>query len=338
MPAKRVTLADIASHLGVNKSTVSRALQNDPSVNPGTVDKVRAMAAALGYVPDPALSALSQERWRREDRQCSLNWAYLCEQPDSVNKREELVLLGSLAGKLGYSITPVGLRQQGGARTINRILRARGVCGVLLDRVYDTALAHRFDWDHLDWPAYSWVAAIESRYAPAVHRVINNSFDTTREAFARMVNHGYKRIGFIQEAPDLSRENERQQAAFLQYKEMHPTISMVQAFVGERIASMATADIDRLRSARPTAILYGYTAIRDRLPHDLAALPWATLTSQADDKSVAGIHMSMEAMFRAAVDLLDFQYRRRERGLPQHRHTLLVDAIWQDGESLPRLG
>lgn len=55
----RVTLADVAHLAGVSPITVSRALRGERAVDPALVERVRAAAERLGYVPDPAARALA---------------------------------------------------------------------------------------------------------------------------------------------------------------------------------------------------------------------------------------------------------------------------------------
>lgn len=55
----RVTLADVARAAAVSPITVSRALRGERSVDAALVDRVRAAARKLGYVPDPAARALA---------------------------------------------------------------------------------------------------------------------------------------------------------------------------------------------------------------------------------------------------------------------------------------
>jgi LacI family transcriptional regulator, gluconate utilization system Gnt-I transcriptional repressor len=55
----RITLADVARAAGVSPITVSRALRGERAVNAELVERVRAVAERLGYVPDPAARALA---------------------------------------------------------------------------------------------------------------------------------------------------------------------------------------------------------------------------------------------------------------------------------------
>ncbi len=58
----RVTLADVAQFAGVSPITVSRALRGERAVNAELVERVRAAAHKLGYVPDPAARSLASQR------------------------------------------------------------------------------------------------------------------------------------------------------------------------------------------------------------------------------------------------------------------------------------
>lgn len=55
----RVTLADVARVAEVSPITVSRALRGERAVDPALVQRVKAAAERLGYVPDPAARALA---------------------------------------------------------------------------------------------------------------------------------------------------------------------------------------------------------------------------------------------------------------------------------------
>ncbi len=58
----RVTLSDVAQAAGVSPSTVSRALRGERAVDPALIERVQAVSARLGYVPDPAARALASQR------------------------------------------------------------------------------------------------------------------------------------------------------------------------------------------------------------------------------------------------------------------------------------
>ncbi|MHA7773719.1 HTH-type transcriptional regulator GntR [Roseibium sp. M-1] len=55
----KTTIADVAREAGVSAMTVSRALRDPDKVSAKTLVKIRAVVDRLGYVPDPAASALA---------------------------------------------------------------------------------------------------------------------------------------------------------------------------------------------------------------------------------------------------------------------------------------
>ncbi|WP_051897617.1 LacI family DNA-binding transcriptional regulator [Sciscionella sediminilitoris] len=57
-----ITLAELAERAGVHVSTVSRALGSGSGVGAATVERIRALAAELGYHRDPAAAALRTRR------------------------------------------------------------------------------------------------------------------------------------------------------------------------------------------------------------------------------------------------------------------------------------
>ncbi|MEG0556607.1 MAG: LacI family DNA-binding transcriptional regulator [Comamonas sp.] len=58
----RVTLQDVAAHIGVSAMTVSRALRGGARVDPQLLQSIREAAQEMGYVPDPAARALASQK------------------------------------------------------------------------------------------------------------------------------------------------------------------------------------------------------------------------------------------------------------------------------------
>ncbi|HSX91456.1 MAG TPA: LacI family DNA-binding transcriptional regulator [Hydrogenophaga sp.] len=61
-PSGRITLQDVAREAEVSPITASRALRGERGVAAELVERVKAAAARLGYVPDPAARALASAR------------------------------------------------------------------------------------------------------------------------------------------------------------------------------------------------------------------------------------------------------------------------------------
>lgn len=61
---RRVTINDLAGHLGLTKSTVSRALNDYPDIAPGTRKRVKRQAEIMGYSPLSQAQAIKTGRTR----------------------------------------------------------------------------------------------------------------------------------------------------------------------------------------------------------------------------------------------------------------------------------
>ncbi len=59
---KLTTIKDIAKKLGINHSTVSRALNNDPRINKATAEKIRQTAMEMNYIPNTAAKGLARAK------------------------------------------------------------------------------------------------------------------------------------------------------------------------------------------------------------------------------------------------------------------------------------
>ncbi|RMD49290.1 MAG: LacI family transcriptional regulator [Ignavibacteria bacterium] len=59
---QKITLSDIAKHLGVSTVTVSKALRGQPDISESMKKSVQATAQKMGYIPNRAASLLSSKR------------------------------------------------------------------------------------------------------------------------------------------------------------------------------------------------------------------------------------------------------------------------------------
>ncbi|HYC07111.1 MAG TPA: LacI family DNA-binding transcriptional regulator, partial [Candidatus Binatia bacterium] len=59
---RHVTIAEVAQAAGVSKTAVSFAFNRPDRLAPATVERVRSVAAELGYRPDPAARLLGRRR------------------------------------------------------------------------------------------------------------------------------------------------------------------------------------------------------------------------------------------------------------------------------------
>ena len=182
----RITLDDVARHVGVSAITVSRALRSPQKVAPALRDQILEAAQTLGYVPNHAASALASAR--------SMNIAVLI--PSLTN-----MLFVDMIGGIEDILNPHGYQILIGTTRYapeeeERLLRA--YLGFTPDGLLITGLDHS---------AGTW-ELLRGYNRPIVH-LMDMGKDTDsytvgfsqHEAGATLTRHllgkGYRRIGFV---------------------------------------------------------------------------------------------------------------------------------------------
>lgn len=186
-------MADIARHLKLSTSTVSRALSRHPSIPEKTRLRVEKTASALGYRPDPMMSQIAARRWSRTSAEPRACMAYIV-LGAKVNRRTPH-WKGAQRGaaSLGYRLEGFSVENMDASNHLCRILRARGIRGIIFRHA--TASARLPDWD---WSAYSVICCGEPPAEhPPMHTVelaiTDNHQRLARECLAR----GIKRPGLL---------------------------------------------------------------------------------------------------------------------------------------------
>ena len=205
-----ITMQDVARAAGVHQTTVSLALRNDPRLPEKTRMKIQALAEKLGYRPDPMLAALNFYRASRHVVKAPPTMAFLF----NLNAASELAgkyplqlfLEGARAqaDQLGYHLDEfyVGHEAEGG-RQMQRILRARGITGVIVAAFLNQTAAF-----NLDWPQVSAVAIESQQLRLSLHTISTHQQAITREAIRRLRELGYRRIGLaVESAEDIYLKN-----------------------------------------------------------------------------------------------------------------------------------
>ena len=132
-----VRMREIARELGVDASTVSRALRGDPRIGVGLSKTIRSAAERLGYRPNPLVSALMANRRRGKTADADVVALVTCYDGEDWRQKDvcrwEYEGIRRRAAHLGFRLEVFALEDYGGnAARLERTLRARGIVGVLL--------------------------------------------------------------------------------------------------------------------------------------------------------------------------------------------------------------
>lgn len=339
------TLRDIAQRAGISAMAVSLALRGARGVSAETRTRVRALAAELGYRPDPSIARLMahlrQGNARVKAALCILSPAlpavvgrggggidasgqdYVLRQVQGARQR---------AMELGYSTLVQRLDVTARSRPdIDRILAARGIEGVI---VLPTVHVESLD-AVLDWTRLAAVATTFSVPTPAFHRVVPDQFGNIIMACERLVALGFRRIGLFIAADTEQRVRHHYTAAAMWHGHYAG---------GESVEPLIDRDPEPaalrrwVRWQRPDVIVTDAPELLSRTAARAgAALPKLVTmheSSQPDDSRVIGSINQRPALIGAtAVDVLTGMLHRGEKGVPTEPIVSLVRGAW-----LPRSG
>ncbi len=348
MAGKRVTLRDVAREAGVHFTTVSLALRNSPQLPEATRKRIREAAAALGYRPDPHLSALSAYRQaiRPPGFQATLAWVTNHPTRDGWQSasqfREYHAGARERAEDLGYTLEELWLRapRMTPARA-GQILRAKNITGLLM--APQPAPDMNID---LDWSRFCAVTFGYGLRQPKLPTVSNHQYHSGLRAVSELHELGYRRIGLML-SPDHDAVIDHQYtgAYYGEMQRRNPDNQIPVLFLPE------TDDRSRQKSTftewikrhRPDALLtmpyYDIHALAAaagrRIPNDLG-IALLNLIGDMKNGEFAGMAEPSREVGAAAVDHLVSMINHDHRGIPATQNLILVESVWMSGKSARR--
>ncbi len=341
MPEKRITLKDIAREAGVSVSAVSLALRNNPAIPEATRLRIQDAAKTLGYTPDPALAALGAHRNAMKRDRVETTLAYLDTRdpaglpPNILHRSEYLSGARRRGAELGYKIDVFWMQREaaGDGMKASRILRARGIRGVMI-APFQSAWGEL----NLDWQHFCAVSLGRSMGRPLLHAVSHDHSDAVGLAIRELLEHGYRRPGLALEPTMNARVSQRWLAGYLveQQTRIAPE-DRIPPFIDE---ISPPASIHRwLKKHRPDVVLSigGGTpeliqSAGLRIPDDIG---FVHLDSH--EKEISGIVQDMPEVGALAVECIHRSLLANEFGLPRSRQLTLLAGHWREGRTIRKI-
>lgn len=338
---RRVSVRDMAKVLGVSHSAVSLALRNSTQVSEKLRKNVRQLADRLGYQPDPMLAALSNYRREKSAHpvQSVIAWIDAWEKPAELRSFKEYEAYwtgaGQAARKLGYQLEEIRMAGEITPQRLNEALTVRGIRVLLLP-----PHANVPDWGDFPWENYFVVRFGRSLPAPLTHLVTADQTENAAMAFEKILERGYRRIGFVTREAPMRASCHLSEAGYLiaQRAVAEEMRLPVCSLAGTKGAAVAKRLASWLKKHRPDAILTDIPSLPGllekiglRVPDDIAVATTTVLDSGID----AGINPQPEEIGRVGVLLLGSMMQEGALGLPPIFRQILVEGSWVDGASLP---
>jgi len=331
------TLRTLAAKCGLSASTASRALSGHPNVRPEVRARVEAEARRLGYSRNHLVGSLmAHVRAARTERflgNLAIVHVASPEQPSPRPMQQIMIdAARARAKELGFQLDTLSLDHTSlSALALGRMLRARGVQGVILLHSRLTDAMNGFPWELF--------ASAEIDYGSSnlfVHTVAIDHHLTINNALTRLRSLGYRKIGLFIERYKDERLLNKWTAAFRSYQETQGGIGHVPLLV--ETAMTAAAFLTWHKKHKPDLVIGHVDQAVVWLRQSKIAVPRRTgffnLNWNERNRPCAGLDLRPELQGMAAVETVVAQIHRNERGLPLDPHTVMVSGRWVDGPTL----
>lgn len=303
MEKPRVLMKDVAKVAGVHQTTVSLALRNHPSLPQATRDRIQKLANEMGYRPDPALSALVAYRQATKNQPSEQVIAWIINVKDTKRVDEQhvhrLLMAGAKerASELGYKLDVFWLgKEYKDSKSLNRVLKARGIQGVIFGAFdyYDEPF-------ELDWDLFSCIKVNPLPETLAFDTVLCDQIDAVGQVISELHRLGINRFGL----------------AVSEFEEIHKHFTFAAGFHTHR------RDIAPENWIRPFYFQHGSDYKEDVVP---ATLEWArknkiqALISNWNNMEVVAKQLNEEGQDCRFISLDADEHTIRHGGINQDHH------------------
>jgi DNA-binding LacI/PurR family transcriptional regulator len=346
-PSAAPNLAEIARIAGVSTATVSMSLRGRPGIAVATRERIVALAQQLGYRPNPYVSALMRTRrtGRRATAKPLLALVSGLARPDAWRKAESVtrrqIREGAIvrAAQLGYEAREFWLHQDGmSPERFSRMLHARGIHGLVLGPLPDGAPPPA-----LAWELFSVVAvSVPFRHVP-LHVVCNDHYFSSFTAVQECLQLGYRRPGLLMRRSHREHFQGRWEAGFFAALQTHADVARVPPLLLDSVEFPEEFDgaaLRRwLRAEKPDVIVTSAAAVVEQalakigrqVPKNIGV---AGLSCPEVGHHLSGVCQNGRLIGATAIDQLTLRLERNERGLPRQAVTVMIEGMWNAGETL----
>lgn len=337
----RVTLKSIAEKCGVSVSTVSLALSGKGKISPQQVRRIRKVAEAEGYVPNPLLASLASKPFRSGLAvQGTLIAIFNFPSTPEIKAPSGLYTnyLHKWARELGYQPEVFGKQKFKSYKDVSESLYRRGTQGIIFSGQPDPDLLQETE----KWSSFAMVQCGRYAHNLPLHTVRPDIFHAVKLIFLKVREYGYKRIGFAfgLHNPALEDDEARHSAASAMqdlYLDPAERVPLYEGSIGN-----GNQSLEWFRRHRPDVVIsfsagFWHT-LREagyRIPEDIGfAVLHLNETTQEQYHRMAGLNQNREQIARRSVVLLDQLIRHNYCGTPVSPLHYLIRSKWVPGETL----
>ena len=332
------TLSELAAKIGLDKSTISRALRNDPRVKASTRERIQQLAEKLGYVPDPVLSGLGK-RGSKSAKRSGIPGAVLIDtHPDEPVLVGDANLTANLieeAKKRGYALQPVYRSDYTDVAALEKHLLTHDLRRLIVAwSVRSTPL------QELDFSKFIAVGLHQGSNDCRLHVVESDYYGMVEHAWKKAVSYGYRRIGAVLfRHPVEVRDDLKRESAVEHRQRTMPAADRIPPYNYSGWFDLAGLDA-WMQTHRPDCLI----AFNDMAMHQLRMNGWSfpedcgyiSLHLLHKGTELAGLEYQGLHEVHATLNLLDYAVKTNQWGIPHPPIIHQVCPEWVDGATLPR--
>jgi len=342
VPAKPVSLQDIARSAGVSTMTVSRVLRGAPKVASMTRGRVLEAAETLGYVPDPHLARLMQTVRSRKKVGLRAVIAVIREHvPEDglLSPSYQYVPVEDIRSRAhghGYAVEEFFLGKDGlTPKRLQQVLHARGIEAVIV-----SPQSMQLPCSKLDYSPFAAVTFGNAMQQPALHMCAGNMTLGIQTAAEQLSSRGYRRIGVAVTQWIVNRSQFGYTGGLFHWQLSLPPEDRVPLLLfPENDISLGYDTFHQwMKDHQPDAIITFDTHVPEwlkqlglRVPEDIGFVAHDWTPEMSD---LAGIYQRRDHLAAAAVDLLVTQLSQHEHGVPEVPRQIMTPPQWVDGPSV----
>ncbi len=341
---KRPTQQDIAVIAGMSQVAVSMALRDHPRISEENRARVKEIARQIGYRPDPALLALSTYRHEVVKSQYKATLAWVNFHHTSVKLQPFAYELFKGAqdrgSQLGYNIEEFLMDDlDNNVKRLSEVLYSRNVQGVFFapqPRPVTHINRKAFAWDRFSLISFGFTLV-----RPMLDVVIDGQYRGSRLAVRKMWSLGYRRIGFVINTRYHEQTDGNLLAGYL--------CEQIRFSPGNRIPPLILNIKDRasytrecrkwLRRYKPDAIFDTNSDLQISVPKEEYIHCGIASHSRGapTENGVSGIYQNPQLIGWIGANELISMINMNIRGIPAYPRRILIESVWVQGESTPRV-
>lgn len=331
MSRKSPNLRDVAKAAGVSAATVSLALRNHSSIPAATRERIRAVAAEMGYLPNSRVAELMNHIRRNRSVDALSETVALVWCDFSENQVAAFPYLRDFERgahdalrKSGYGLERYYQDPDHRAERLERILRSKGGRGLILAPLMRNT-RQTLPWD---WTNFSVIISGSATWQPDFNRVSFNHFAEMAAIMQHLHAGGFHRIGLVVDS-------------LLEARSQHTIVggfwAALETDVPKREAYFEAQPDSRvdflawLQRYQPDALIVAYRPALEWI--NLADAPFQVVLRTVQDlpnqTTHPGIWQNFNRLGQVTAEQLIGQLQRNEVGIPHEPLQTSICGTWR---------